>query len=124
MGKEEKNHKPEEQVELLAFISQPIKAEIHYEVNSPILHAHPFFHYYDQSFGAAMKQISHKSVSRCCLHAGDILFTGGDFPEDPKMFFITQGDLQYVPMHEADLKLRSVSSNIFHVGPGTWACEA
>merc|ERR1711920_73572 len=94
---ERKRHTPEDSVELLALVSEPLRVDLHFEVNAPALEVHPFFHYYTQVSVAAMRQVCHLAISTLTLHGGDLLFHSGEMPEQPFMFFITQGELIYFP---------------------------
>jgi len=105
---------PEESVVLLKLVTEPLKIELHYEVNMPALTVHPFFHYYDAKCHAAMRQICHCGVSKLKLHRGDLLFSCGEMPDDPQMFFVIDGRLLY--LHK-DLFA-------YNVDKGQWMCEA
>merc|ERR1711871_599796 len=61
-----------------------------------------------------MRQICHNAISRLDLHQGDVLFSTGEMPEEPRMFFITSGR----PLYLRD------NSVPFHVKESQWACEA
>merc|ERR1712190_245924 len=54
------------------------------------------------------------AITRSSLASGDILFSGGEMPEEPQMFFITVGSMIYA---------KEGSCSIY-VETGSWACEA
>lgn len=105
---------PEENVELLKLVSEPLRIELHYEVNLPALVNHPFFAYYDGKCRAAMRQICHTSLTKLVLHRGDLVFSSGEMPEEPVMFFVVEGQLLYMHNDSAPV----------HVQAPAWACEA
>lgn len=84
------------EVELLQIISDPMLAEINYEVNAPVLTQHLFFHRYNAECPIAMHKICHSCLSNLTLSVGDVLFTEGERSQtNPKMYFIVAGSSQY-----------------------------
>merc|ERR1711972_664268 len=55
---------PEESIELLSLISEPLRIELHFELNSPMLLVHPFFRACLESNPACMNKICHYCVER------------------------------------------------------------
>mmetsp|Transcript_113051 Transcript_113051/g.292319 ORF Transcript_113051/g.292319 Transcript_113051/m.292319 type:complete len:789 (+) Transcript_113051:134-2500(+) len=104
----------EQDVQILRVISEPLRVEIHYELHMPIIITHPFFHQYHLAMPAAMRQMCHLAATTQSLHAGDILFSAGEAPKFPKMFFIVSGQMRY--------KTHRLEDTI--VDAGAWACEA
>jgi len=113
LAQQERNIR-EQDIELLRVLSRPLLVEIHYEVNVPILTAHPFFRGYHHWNPIAMRKVCDVCVQMISLHAGDILFTEGERPAQPKMFFVTNGKLLYIRQHAARATL---------IIPRMWACE-
>jgi len=93
---EQKRHTPESQVELLPLLSEPLRIELHYEVHGPVLQFHPFFKRYNEMNPAAMRQICHQAVSHLHLARSDVLFSEGEVPAVPKMYFLRGGKLIYI----------------------------
>mmetsp|Transcript_136099 Transcript_136099/g.254341 ORF Transcript_136099/g.254341 Transcript_136099/m.254341 type:complete len:350 (-) Transcript_136099:49-1098(-) len=89
-----KRDTPEAGVELLKYVSEPLRVELHYELNAQVLIMHPFFYYYDMSYSSAMRQVCHSGVSRLTLHRGDVLFST-DTAGEPRMFFFFRGRMNY-----------------------------
>lgn len=112
--KEQKRHTPESSVELMTLISDPLRSEIHYEVYSPILTAHPFFHLYNYVNPAGVRHICHTAVSPVSLSRGDVIFSEFEVPVAPRMFFVVSGRLVYVRSLEGQQS----------VGARQWAGEA
>lgn len=112
---EAQRNTPEESVELLSLVSHPLRIELHYEVNAPLLTGHPFFLNFDDSYRPALQQICHNCVSRAALEVGDILFSGGEMTEIPFMYFLETGKATY---------LKGSASHVKNLNPGDWASEA
>jgi len=94
--KEQKRHTPESKVELMALISDPLRSEIHYEVFSPVLTAHPFFCLYNKVNHVGVRHICHTAVFPVSLSRGDVIFSELELPVSPRMFFVVSGRLVYV----------------------------
>jgi len=93
--RERKRNTPECDVELLALISDPLRAEIHYEVLSPLLVRHPFFSLYNKVNPSGLRHICHTSISEVTFSCGDVLFLEFEVPVQPRMFFGMSGRLDY-----------------------------
>ncbi|CAK0868107.1 unnamed protein product [Prorocentrum cordatum] len=99
--REQKRHTPESSVELLQLISDPLRSEIHFEVFSPMLVVHPFFHLLNGVNPASVRHVCHASVSAVSLSRGDVLFSEFEVPTAPRMFFVLRGRLSYARGTEA-----------------------
>merc|ERR1712107_454534 len=105
---------PESSVELLSLVSEPLRIELHYEMYTPVFNSHPFFQCYSLLYSSALRQACHQAIALCSLHSGDVLFTSGQMPDEPRMFFIMSGHMHY--MKEGKMETL--------VEEGEWACEA
>lgn len=105
----------ERDIALLGVISEPLRVEIHYQIYTPVIKAHPFFCHYHASSSAATQKLCHSAIQVISLSMGDTLFTYGESPRVPQMFFLMSGCLVY--------KYQSVGVERM-VGIGMWACEA
>lgn len=92
---ERKRNIPESCVELLEVLSTPLRMELNFEVNGPILKWHPLFQLYSKENLAGMRQICHAAVCQLFLMKDDTLFNDGEEPAEPKMFFLVSGELSY-----------------------------
>jgi len=90
-----KKNTPEHQIELLALVSEPLRVELHYEIFRPILTFHPFFRCYNDGNPLATRKVCHEAISRLSLSKGDMLFSEGEVPSTPHMYFCTSGKLRY-----------------------------
>jgi len=110
---EQKRNTPEKDVELLTVLSKPLRVELDYEVHSRVLKWHPFFRLYDSRNPVGMRQVCHAAVSRLFLTKDDMLFSDGEIPADPRMFFIVRGSCFY----------RTRGDQVTTLTEGDWACE-
>ncbi|CAK0849469.1 unnamed protein product [Prorocentrum cordatum] len=99
--REQKRLTPESSVELLQLISDPLRCEIHFEVFSPTLTVHPFFHLLNGVNPAGVRHVCHAAVSAVSLSRGDVLFSEFEVPTSPRMFFVLRGRLSYASGTEA-----------------------
>eukprot|EP00929_Paragymnodinium_shiwhaense_P070400 TRINITY_DN35656_c0_g1_i1.p1 TRINITY_DN35656_c0_g1~~TRINITY_DN35656_c0_g1_i1.p1 ORF type:complete len:1044 (-),score=245.24 TRINITY_DN35656_c0_g1_i1:345-3476(-) len=106
-------------VELLEFISLPLRVELRYEVNAHILQRHPFFRCYNLKSPAAMRHVCDSAVSRMSLSKGDMLFSVGEEPKEAQMFFILSGDMTYIRG-----KGMKKDQQTYTVSAGSWVAEA
>jgi len=93
---EQKRNTPESQVELMALLSEPLRIELHYEINGPVLQYHPFFRCYNKTNPAAVRQVCHQAMTFLTLARSDTVFSEGEVPSCPKMFFVLSGRLLYI----------------------------
>eukprot|EP00929_Paragymnodinium_shiwhaense_P096149 TRINITY_DN57682_c0_g1_i1.p1 TRINITY_DN57682_c0_g1~~TRINITY_DN57682_c0_g1_i1.p1 ORF type:complete len:1185 (-),score=146.95 TRINITY_DN57682_c0_g1_i1:209-3763(-) len=113
----------EADVEVLGMCSEPLRIELHLELNAPALTEHPFFKRYLQETPLAMRKICHLSVQSESLHQGDIVFTEAEAPSaQPSMFFVRSGQLIYQPISEEGQD--ESECELVPVSAGTWVCEA
>jgi hypothetical protein len=85
----------ERNVELLLLVSEPLKAELHFEMYTRIYDVHPFFSKYVEECPQVMRQVSHLATSLLMMSSGDIVFSAGEKSSTPRMFIVTKGRLQY-----------------------------
>jgi hypothetical protein len=110
---QEKKNTPESSIELLELVSEPLRVELHYEIYGPILTWYGFFRCYKEANGPGMRRVCHTAISRLSLSRGDILFSTGELPPFPAMYFILSGRLNYQRPGSASVNMYS----------GEWACE-
>jgi len=84
----------------------------------PKIRCHPFFEEYAASFPGVMKQVCHQAVNQMTLMRGDMVFTEGEIPPIPHMYFVMSGGkLTYHTMSN-----QPANTSVVHLGD--WACEA
>jgi len=111
--KETEQHIPEEDVELLNIVSGPLRVELHFEIYSKLLAHHPFLRRYSEFHPEVMGKVCHCGISVKSLSKGDIVFSEGEIPAEPKMLFPSEGVLQY----EKDAEYKDLQK-------GEWSSEA
>jgi len=109
---ERKRNTPESSIELLGLVSEPLRVELHFEINMPVLGYHPFFRNYSLTSPSTMRQVCHQCVARLTLSRSDVLFRCGEVAV--RMFFVVSGRLTYIRNEQSDMS----------VNVGDWACEA
>eukprot|EP00928_Gymnodinium_smaydae_P021196 TRINITY_DN18250_c0_g2_i1.p1 TRINITY_DN18250_c0_g2~~TRINITY_DN18250_c0_g2_i1.p1 ORF type:complete len:745 (+),score=177.87 TRINITY_DN18250_c0_g2_i1:145-2379(+) len=82
-------------VEMLHVVSEPLKVEMHFEQYSAVIRSHPFFAEYIQEGPYVMRRVCHFANSTLMLANGDIVFSKGENPANPKMYFVWKGSLEY-----------------------------
>lgn len=117
--KEVQRNTPEEQIELLAFVSDPLRMELHFELHAPALLQHKFFSRYHEENPKAVQRVCHRAISNKFLSYGDVVFTEGEVPTDAHMFFVVRGVLTYSMEDDA---INGPST--YKVQVGTDVCEA
>lgn len=105
---------PEDKIDLFHFVSEPLKVELHFEIYSPVLSVHPFFFRYIEDCPAVMRKVCHAAVQTMQVSHNDVLFSPGEIPIHPKVYFIKTGLLQYVHLSGEEMR----------VVPKMWVCEA
>lgn len=85
----------EQDVHMLQIISEPLQVEICYEIFSPQLCTHPFFHTLNSVNKGAMNRICHRAITSLLLNTGDTLFIADEVPKPARMFFLTAGNMSY-----------------------------
>jgi hypothetical protein len=106
---------PESSVELLNLISEPLRAEMHFEEHSPILSLHPLLENYVEENPSGVRRICHQAITEKWLMHGDILFCRGEVPVNPHMYFVNKGQFVYKQSDEDEGQ---------KVGVGDWVAEA
>lgn len=84
-----------ESVELLSVVSEPLKVEMHFQMYAHVLAAHPFFQDYLAEGPQVMRRVCHMAMSMLLLAVGDVVFTTDEVPNEPKMYFVASGILEY-----------------------------
>jgi len=92
---EQKRNMPESSVELLKHISEPLLVELHFEVRSTLLVNHPFFECFDEINPAGIRKVCHTAVKQVTVSLGDVLFSDGEAPTHPAMYFLSGGTMRY-----------------------------
>eukprot|EP00928_Gymnodinium_smaydae_P027841 TRINITY_DN21399_c0_g2_i1.p1 TRINITY_DN21399_c0_g2~~TRINITY_DN21399_c0_g2_i1.p1 ORF type:complete len:876 (-),score=167.38 TRINITY_DN21399_c0_g2_i1:67-2694(-) len=110
---------PEESVELLAFVSEPLRQEIRFEIYGKVLCSHPFFEFYGDLHPLAVRKICHDAILRLPFSRGDVVFADQEVPAEPRMYFIVEGMLDYEQsgLHDDQKEVSTQCS-------GSWMCEA
>jgi len=107
---------PEAAVELVKFVSEPLRVELHFEMYGPTLQIHPFFQQYMLQCPHVMQRVCHNSVHMQGISKGDVVFNVGEIPKKPRLFIITHGELNYW-FGKGATALKSV------LKPQSWICE-
>merc|ERR1711862_676735 len=95
---ERRRFMPEGSVELLGIVSEPLRVELHFEIYSGVLAAHPFFARYIEECPQIMCRVCHCAMSELLVSHGDTIFTAGETPQYPKTYIVCSGTLQYVSL--------------------------
>jgi len=82
-------------VELLPVVAEPLRVEMHFEMYTPMMRCHQFFAEYISECPQVMRRVCHYATGILLLSQGDIVFSKGEDPADPKMYFVSQGMLEY-----------------------------
>lgn len=85
----------QDSVELLSVISEPLKVEMNFEMYSRVLSWHPFLNDMLCQGNPIMRPICHRAMSMLLLASGDIIFSSGESPSEPKMYIVVHGHLEY-----------------------------
>jgi len=94
---EQERNTTEDQVELLELLSDPLRAELHFEGFAPTLCLHPLFQYISEHYPRTMRSICHTAISVVKSTTGDVLFSDGDLPQqDFGIIFVKHGSLEYI----------------------------
>jgi len=83
-------------VELLPVVAEPLRVEMHFEMYLSNLQNHTFFSAYINESPQVIRRICHYAMSTVLLSTGDVVFSKGESPSQPKMYFITKGQCDYV----------------------------
>lgn len=120
--KEMQQNVQEDEVEVMRYVSEPLRQELHVEIYYPILEAHPFFARCYQEIPSLTRKLCHTSVSLIHFSEGDTLFVCGEDPDPPEMLFVRTGRLQYYQGSDPLFVEQDLSTN--DVLPGQWMCES
>lgn len=112
---EKTKQRDESTIELLSMISEPLKMDMHFEINSKWLSFHPLLRNHIVESPGLMRQVCHHALTRVDLTKGDMLFTDDEPCLQPTMYFVQSGKLSF---------LHGLASTSKGVGVGHWACEA
>lgn len=82
-------------VDLLQVVSDPLKVEMHFEMYALVVRCHPFFCDYIAEGRQVMRRVCHYAMSTLLLAKDDVIFSKGEFPAEPKMYFVVKGQLDY-----------------------------
>jgi len=108
---------PESVVNLLEFVSEPLRVELHFEMYGPILSMHPFLKEYICECPHVMRRVCHSAMSYAGISRGDVLFNVGEIPKSPQMIIVSDGQLQY----NCETDRREAT---YILEAGSWICEA
>lgn len=84
-------------VDLLGVVSEQLKLEMHFEMYSELFRCHPFFEQCNVICNQVMRRLCHLGTTTLMLDSGDIVFSKGEAPAEPKMLFVFKGTLEYTP---------------------------
>jgi len=115
----QENSTREQNVELLQLISVPLKMELHFEMHIPVLNWHPFFKCYTQSNPVGVRKVCHMAVETSNFTGGDDIFHALEKPQNPRIFFVVSGHLQYFRDAATGFALLT-----YDVSPKAWLVEA
>eukprot|EP00928_Gymnodinium_smaydae_P043152 TRINITY_DN28972_c0_g2_i1.p1 TRINITY_DN28972_c0_g2~~TRINITY_DN28972_c0_g2_i1.p1 ORF type:complete len:689 (+),score=141.42 TRINITY_DN28972_c0_g2_i1:113-2179(+) len=96
-----------ESVDLLKLISAQLKMEMHVEMYQHILCEHPFFSKYSYDYPHVMRQICDIALSTIRANVEDVIFSLGDLPHPPRMYFVHHGTLDYIHASAAHTKIKA-----------------
>lgn len=115
--KAERARVQEQDVGILALLSEPLHRDLQEQTHKPILCKHPFFDQYCRVAPHAMRHLCQDALSMTFLSAGDTLFNENDKSE--QMFFVVNGRLEHNWRHGSDLEPTSR-----YLQEGDWCDEA
>lgn len=92
---EQRRTPPEDMVELLQELSIPLQTELHFDIYSRYLSGHPFFAGYSKVNQRGMRAVCHTAVVKCKTAQGDVLFSSGESLDNPQMYMLIEGELEY-----------------------------
>lgn len=108
---------PEENVQLLRLVSEPLCVAIDTQIYTPLLSVHPFFKAYVTHVPQVMRKVCHSATSFMMVSCGDVIFSAGESPPHPKMYFVVHGSLTYHPFD-------GFTSSMHELTNGDWVAEA
>lgn len=95
----QENMMPEANVKLLKMVSDPLRAELDFEILSPKLVVHPFFCNYIKECPHVVRNVCYVAITTKGVSEGDVIFETGESPSEPKMHPIFTGALAYIENH-------------------------
>lgn len=112
----------EKDIELLHLISEPLRMEIHFELYNPILEAHPLFRRMRDESPASNRRVCHSAVCTCFMWPGDIVFVDGEVKQNPEMYFVMNGQLEYASenIDRAEVEVAKVEIGVWVAEPVLW----
>uniref|UniRef100_A0A7S2QJZ4 Ion transport domain-containing protein n=1 Tax=Zooxanthella nutricula TaxID=1333877 RepID=A0A7S2QJZ4_9DINO len=132
--RQERRQTPETRVELLTRVSEPLRAEIHYEMYSGTLRRHVMFDEFAHNSPGLLLRLCHTASSILRFSAGDTVFQTGEVPSPPQMFVALPGAcMQYACAQVTDPNACSedefesedgVNDGWFQVLENQWIAEA
>merc|ERR1712150_63077 len=85
----------ENDIQLLTFLSEPLRMELHFDVHGRVLWSHPLLQSYVLTSAEVMRQVCHTAVKVKFASASDVLFNRGDKSMNASMLFVMGGVLEY-----------------------------
>eukprot|EP00927_Polykrikos_kofoidii_P054479 TRINITY_DN48891_c0_g1_i1.p1 TRINITY_DN48891_c0_g1~~TRINITY_DN48891_c0_g1_i1.p1 ORF type:complete len:872 (+),score=112.23 TRINITY_DN48891_c0_g1_i1:173-2788(+) len=107
-----------EGVELLNVVSEPLQIEMHFEMYSALLCEHPLFSQYNDECPQAMRRVCHCAMATVWLSHGDVVFSEGEPPSRPKVFFIVNGTAEY---EDEDGEITILQEKQWVAEPSLWS---
>merc|ERR1719329_1321451 len=93
---ENQRNMSEDSVEMLKFVSDPLRMELHFELFKDEISVHPFFRQFVAEGPQVMGHVCHRALQFSLIASGDTIFDVGECPQNPKMFFLCRGTLEYI----------------------------
>jgi len=107
---------PEDEVELLRCVSEPLMAHLHFNIYSQIISVHPFFKQYCISNPVGMRKLCHLGIKELTVDAEDMIFELIESNPTPVMYFVISGELEYHTITQKKVEVREVTKQ-------HWLCE-
>jgi len=92
---EQERSVPEHNVELLGHVSVALRMELNFEIYAPVFEIHPFFACYLTRCPRILRKVFHRAASHTPVSMGDVIFTEGEIPTQPRMFIVCSGSFHY-----------------------------
>jgi len=83
-------------IELLPVVSESLRAEMHFEMYSVALRSNPFFAWCISDSPQVVRRICHYAMTTLLLANGDVVFSKGEAPSEPKTYMVMKGVLEYL----------------------------
>merc|ERR1719262_1530128 len=88
----------EEQVEVLANVSEELRVELHFEMYAPMLAVHRFFSCYIDECPHIMRRVCHYALSLTQISKHDHVFNVGEIDRIPRMHIVNDGSLSFTTL--------------------------